>query len=124
MRLWTLHDATGGETWRRRDGLMRDIPRAYEFALGSEGDAVLARWGSSLARDPGVGEPWDTYGPGVTGDEPDRGAVPLTVDGDPNTLRSVLLGDRTGRLLELYAEGDFLTISVTARRSVTRSVGT
>src|SRR3546814_1253567 len=67
---------------------MRDIPRAYEIALGAEGDAVLARWGASLARDPGVGEPWDTYGPGVTGDEPDRVAVPLTVDGDPTTLRS------------------------------------
>src|SRR3546814_9582635 len=69
---WSLLDATGVDTWRRLDAVMRDIPRAYEIALGAEGDDVLARWGASLAREPGVGEPWDTYGAGVTGDEPDQ----------------------------------------------------
>src|SRR3546814_3803398 len=63
---WSLLDATGVDTWRRLDAVMRDIPGAYEIALGAEGDAVLARWGASLARHPGVGEPWATYGPGVT----------------------------------------------------------
>lgn len=110
--LYSLVDAVGGDVWGRLPAVHTGDARLPTL-LGGDTDAVLARWGSSVAREPGWGDEWDTIGPGVTDEAATIAPVPVRVDAEPVTVRNAIRADNSAHVISFGAEGDILSVSVT-----------
>lgn len=110
--MYALVDAVGGDVWGRLHAVVTGSDRLAEL-LGADTEAVLGRWGASVAREPGWGSDWDSTGPGITSArvEPEPFVV-QAMDAGFRTERGVVAAGGAARQYWFPADGEILSIVV------------